>query len=307
VDGEPVFVRPGETFEIAAGVKRIDINAFVLTYQAGNPTVFYRLEGFDEGETVSRLSDLGDISYTNLNGGSYTFHYGVRDYETGEVLSEITLPIVKRYSWYQQPAVQTAMVALGLLVLAGLSALVMRIRYQRATRALQQEYEQKQRDHLQQIAYQDYLTGLYNRNYLAVWNERQASDPADPVTFVSIDLNDLKKVNDSHGHKYGDQLLCEMSGLLKRHFSGEKYAVMRIGGDEFLVLARGADSAEVGRAMEAMTAEAAGVRVSDIPVTFAYGMCTQRAEAFDFEAGLRESDLRLLENKDRFHGRTPAE
>ena len=302
-DGQPRYVRAGETCEIDAGVKRIDIRAYVLTYQTGNPFVFYRLEGFDEGETVSQLSKMGDISYTNLNGGSYTFHFGIVDYKSGEVLQEITLPIVKRHPWYELPQVRLAAALLGLLLLAGITLLIILARSRRIKRALQKEYEQKEKRHLETIAYQDYLTGLNNRNYLDVWNAQPLHPEDYPVTFVSIDMNDLKKINDRYGHKNGDMLLCEMAELLKKHFDGDAFTVMRTGGDEFLVLARGVDARRMTDRLQAMAKEGAQTAVNGIPVTFEYGICTQQEGEYDFEEGLRLSDLQMLESKNRYHGR----
>lgn len=308
-DGQSVYIHPNAPVEIDDDVKRVDINAYVLTYQTGNPFVFYYLEGFDKARTVSQLSALGDISYTNLNGGSYTFHFGILDYRTDDVVQEITLPIVKKYAWYEDSRIRVAALLAGLLLLALITLLIIRIRSRRIARALKQEYEKKERMHLQRIAYQDYLTGLYNRNYLDVWNSKGLLAGEYPVTFVSIDMNDLKKINDNFGHKEGDQLLCAMANLLKRHFAGKQYTVFRIGGDEFLVLARGVDGEQVRLLLDRMAAEGAAGSgptaefVNGIPVTFGYGLCTQREGEFNFDEGLRLSDLRMLEDKNRFHGR----
>ena len=305
LDADGRTIRPGPEGHctIDATVKRLDINAYVLTYQTGNPFVFYYLEGFDDDRTVTRLNRLGNISYTNLDGGSYTFHFGIQDYETGEVLQEITLPIFKLHPWYRRPMVQAASVLLLLALLALITLGIIRARGRRLKRALEQEYEQKEKQHLSNLAYRDYLTGLYNRNYLDVWQSRHSSDSTEPVTFVSMDINNLKVINDRFGHKNGDQLLCEMASLLKKHFSSEPYAVFRTGGDEFLILARGIDSPRMVEAMERLADEAATVFVSGLPITFGYGMCTQRGDAFDFEAGLQQSDMQLLEKKNEFHGR----
>ena len=302
-DNQTIYIDSDAVCEIAADVKRIDINAYVLTYQTGNPFVFYYLEGFDAGETVAQLSKIGDISYTNLNGGSYAFHYGIKDYETGEVLEEIVLPIVKKYALYQTPAVQLAAIMLGVVLLALLTLRIIRVRSRRIKRQLQAEYEQKEKQHLQKIAYIDYLTGLYNRNYLDVWNAQPLAAADYPLTFVSMDMNNLKKINDSYGHKNGDQLLCALAELLKKHFDGEQYTVLRTGGDEFLILAKGSNGDETRARLDRLAAEAASVSVSGIPVTFTYGLCTQGEDDFDFDDGLRLSDLEILENKNRFHGR----
>lgn len=303
-DGQPIYVRPGSPCMLESDVRRIDINAYVLTFQTGNPFVFYRLEGFDTVETFDQLSNIGDISYTNLGGGAYTFHFGIRDYKTDAVLQEITFPIVKRYAWYENPRVRLAAILLGALLLALITLLIIRARSRRITSRLQKEYEQKEKTRLQQIAYKDYLTGLSNRNYLEVWNRNPPSDGEWPVTFVSIDLNNLKVVNDIHGHADGDRLLCALADLLKKHFAEDCYAVVRTGGDEFLVLARGVDGERVRQKLEQLTKEASAEQVNGIPVTFEFGMCVQQKGQFDFDDGLRVSDLRLLESKNRFHGRT---
>ena len=300
-DNEPLYVTQDSDCTIEADTKRIDIKAYVLTYQTGNPYVFYYLEGFDDEPVVTRLSNLGDISYTNLNGGDYTFHFGIRDYQTGDVLQEITLPITKKHAWYENPVVKSASILLGLLLFVLITLLIIRVRSRRITRALQKEYEQKEREHLEEIAYNDYLTGLFNRNYLDVWNNSLPLPESYPVTFVSIDMNDLKKINDRFGHKEGDQLLCSMSGLLKKYFADERYTIFRTGGDEFLVLARQVDSEEVRGQLEKMAEEGSGMKINGIPVTFAYGLCTQRDGEFNFDEGLRVSDLEMLENKHQFH------
>ena len=59
----------------------------------------------------------------------------------------------------------------------------------------------------------------------------------------------------------------------------------------------------VEEALDRMAAEGREIRVHGIPVTFEAGICTQTAADFSFEDGLRLSDLEMLENKDRYHGR----
>jgi len=303
VDGETVYVRHGAPVELDADVKRVDINANVLTYQTGNPFVTYWLEGFDDTRTNTRLSDLGGISYTNLNGGAYTFHFGIVDYRTGEIVQSLVLPIVKRFSWYQYPWVRFAGLALGAVLVALVTLELMRRRARRAQRLMAVEFARKEKEHLERIAYRDYLTGLYNRNYLDVWNARPPQPDDFPISFVSIDMNDLKRINDQYGHKDGDQLLNEMAALLRRHFSAPDCAVFRIGGDEFLILAARMDRDAMQAALDRMAAEGRAILVHGIPVTFEAGICTQTAGDFSFEDGLRLSDLEMLENKDRYHGR----
>jgi diguanylate cyclase (GGDEF)-like protein len=93
---------------------------------------------------------------------------------------------------------------------------------------------------LEQLAFQDPLTGLLNRRAL---DERAATSfeaplgSAHPVTALAVDINDLKAVNDSAGHDAGDQLIRSVARSLATHFARFPGAlVARTGGDEFCVL-----------------------------------------------------------------------
>ena len=58
----------------------------------------------------------------------------------------------------------------------------------------------------------------------------------EPINFliVVVDINDLKIVNDTYGHEYGDKLIQRGTAILKELWSGN--SIYRIGGDEFVVV-----------------------------------------------------------------------
>lgn len=86
---------------------------------------------------------------------------------------------------------------------------------------------------LEQLSYEDALTGLNNRNrYFARLNElRHMSISSLGVIFM--DVNGLKQVNDVYGHSVGDEIIKRAANHLKTLFTSDIY---RIGGDEFVVL-----------------------------------------------------------------------
>lgn len=88
---------------------------------------------------------------------------------------------------------------------------------------------------LKKYAYTDGLTSIGNR-HACEEKLRQVNSIADVnYGIISIDLNNLKKTNDSYGHDAGDTLLKAFAGLLKDYF--EKYGFIgRMGGDEFLIV-----------------------------------------------------------------------
>ena len=98
-----------------------------------------------------------------------------------------------------------------------------------------------EKESYRKMAFHDSLTGLYNRHYLAQWQEIHAANPIYPVSFVSVDANDLKKVNDNFSHNAGDLLLKTVGDSLSEVFPQDKSIVARTGGDEFLVLCKGCD------------------------------------------------------------------
>ena len=84
----------------------------------------------------------------------------------------------------------------------------------------------------------DDLTGLYNRRRFFVLTEQYlkvAIRTKKRLLLLFIDMDDLKWINDHHGHNEGDQALIDFANILKQSFR-ESDIIARIGGDEFVVL-----------------------------------------------------------------------
>lgn len=99
----------------------------------------------------------------------------------------------------------------------------------------------KLQDKLQKLAYSDPLTGMYNRTYLmqSLLTALESSNQSrEDVVLFFLDLDRFKKINDTLGHKAGDELLCEMSKRLVA-VTRESDIIARWGGDEFVLLMSG--------------------------------------------------------------------
>ncbi len=93
---------------------------------------------------------------------------------------------------------------------------------------------QAEEEVLTRLAYNDALTGLYNR--VKAEEEFKRLDASDEAyAFVNLDLNGLKKVNDKLGHARGDEFISTFGDILKEVFS-KAGSCIRMGGDEFLVI-----------------------------------------------------------------------
>jgi diguanylate cyclase (GGDEF)-like protein len=105
----------------------------------------------------------------------------------------------------------------------------------------------------QEIAKRDNLTGLFNDRYLHIaltQTLRVCRSANRDLAMLFLDLDFFKRVNDTHGHLAGSQVLREVGGLLARHAAARGALAARYGGDEFvlvipdLALAEAVDMAE---------------------------------------------------------------
>jgi diguanylate cyclase (GGDEF)-like protein/PAS domain S-box-containing protein len=131
----------------------------------------------------------------------------------------------------------------------------------------------------------DALTGCLNRRYLERMDMELLAAPAAKCGCVFVDIDQFKRYNDEHGHLAGDRVLVQMARFLMRHIRSEE-AVVRVGGDEFVVLLVGADTARTRRVTDRLRNSA----LKSAPVPFSLGWASR-------EKG--ESLVQLVDRADR--------
>ncbi|WP_186429111.1 diguanylate cyclase [Clostridium sp. BSD9I1] len=90
---------------------------------------------------------------------------------------------------------------------------------------------------IKKLAYKDSLTGLYNRTYFdeqMIMIEENITEYA-PVSIISVDLDGLKIVNDTFGHKSGDDFLKAAANIIAKAFR-KTDVIARVGGDEVCII-----------------------------------------------------------------------
>lgn len=102
------------------------------------------------------------------------------------------------------------------------------------------------------VAYKDGLTMLDNRmSYIEEIDviERTLNKQT-VVHAVMIDVDNLKKINDSLGHRFGDTVLKKTADFIRQYFPSENCKAYRIGGDEFAVIVNGTTTETLGEQIE---------------------------------------------------------
>jgi diguanylate cyclase (GGDEF)-like protein len=153
-------------------------------------------------------------------------------------------------------------------------------------------------------ALMDPLTHLWNRRGASVLL-KAAFDSADhrgtPLTLALLDLDNFKRINDTHGHQSGDEVLRKIASRLLSAVRNED-AICRIGGDEFLVLMTDTDAPAAARIADrirqTITDTPVPTRDGAMPVSVSVGFTVRRPrDSTVTEALLERADQALMQSK----------
>ncbi len=143
---------------------------------------------------------------------------------------------------------------------------------------------------LENLAHRDALTALRNgRSYRNAVARLVASGRG--FALVIGDLDGLKRINDAHGHQAGDEALQRLARALA-HAVREDDHVARIGGDEFSILARGADAHEASALCSRLQRD-----LSELEISASFGWAIYPADGTDARTLFRQADARLYQRK----------
>jgi diguanylate cyclase (GGDEF)-like protein len=151
---------------------------------------------------------------------------------------------------------------------------------------------------LQYLSFHDELTGLKNRNFLATLLETEHTAAGSSV--FMMDLDGLKRVNDNYGHLEGDLLILGAAQMLRESFR-ETDVVARIGGDEFVVIARGCDKACADMLAARLTDKIAQHNQANtrdyLNLSLSMGHTQTPAEGESLEVAMRRADELMYQDK----------
>ena len=160
---------------------------------------------------------------------------------------------------------------------------------------------------LQESAFTDGLTGLYNRKYLEEHSKRlisQAKRDNFNIGILLLDMDHFKAVNDEYGHDIGDKVLKELSRILNETVR-ESDVIIRYGGEEFIVLLVNIKTEE--DALNVANKIRTKVKENEIDVyagsklrkTISIGLSMFPQDSNNFESVIKNADIALYEAKSK--------
>lgn len=154
---------------------------------------------------------------------------------------------------------------------------------------------------LQQELYFDALTGLHNRRYYNELIDRLNNKGVTPdFIYYSVDINQLKPVNDQLGHKAGDELIQAAGRIIRETFPEAECC--RIGGDEFVILATEHPNGNSLDALLEKTSQWRGTYKQILSISVGYASVSEDTGLSLDELSVL-ADSRMYEDKKQFYER----
>lgn len=155
--------------------------------------------------------------------------------------------------------------------------------------------EDKEKKMLIERAYTDDLTGLSNHRFCAEYLKVLENEGNKDYAVLSVDLNNLKVINDKYGHLKGDELLQKAAKVLTEAFSKEGL-VGRLGGDEFIVAIKSCDEEKVESLIKNFEKL---IEESEISLSYGYALASEIEENSSSKV-YHKADERMYEHKRKY-------
>lgn len=148
-----------------------------------------------------------------------------------------------------------------------------------------------------QISVRDELTQLFNRRGAMRMVERAFAAQAATYATILVDVDDLKGINDNHGHAAGDDFLTQVARAIRASVRDADVCA-RLGGDEFLIFASGCDLDAATEIARRILVKVGSEDPSQRSFSVSIGICVATLPEATFEAMYRCADQALYRAKD---------
>ncbi|MFW5980278.1 MAG: HD domain-containing phosphohydrolase [Halanaerobiales bacterium] len=145
------------------------------------------------------------------------------------------------------------------------------------------------------MSYHDWLTGFYNRNFLSKKLKELDNNKNHPLSIIMGDINGLKLVNDTLGHKKGDELILRTAKIIEENLR-KKDIVVRWGGDEFLIILKNTECKKAELIIDRIKKCCSKKSIEKFPISIAMG-CVEKKEDQHFACAFQKAEDMMYRNK----------
>jgi len=149
---------------------------------------------------------------------------------------------------------------------------------------------------IRELTFKDNLTGLYNRRYFETELEMLDVKRQLPLSIIMADINGLKIINDSLGHKIGDEMLIKSAEILKGETRDEDI-LARYGGDEFVLLLPKTGKAESEKIIDRIKRNLKDTKTDKLEISIALGSASKTNITQNINDILKKADNNMYQNK----------
>lgn len=156
---------------------------------------------------------------------------------------------------------------------------------------------------LENLSYIDQLTGVFNRHKLdeITDGDKLKRYNLQDISFIILDIDFFKKINDTYGHDKGDIILKDLADILKNNVKDAGF-VIRWGGEEFLIILYGYNEKNAYTLAEKIRQDAENKDNSIDKITVSLGICE-----YDFDSyknTVKKADIALYKAKELGRNKT---
>ncbi len=151
----------------------------------------------------------------------------------------------------------------------------------------------KAEEQVRYLGYHDSLTGLYNRHYFEKCKEELKE--ISPVSVIMTDVNGLKMINDTYGHKVGDEILIKYAELIRKTFKHSDL-FFRWGGDEFVIILKNTEEVKSWELCNRLTKSCSETFANEIPLSISVGV-SSKLPGEDINKAIQEAEDMMYKNK----------
>lgn len=165
---------------------------------------------------------------------------------------------------------------------------------------IEKERIQAMAKELEEMSNQDALTGAYNRRFMNSYLEREleiVSRTDAEICLMLIDIDYFKKINDTYGHNFGDEVLVGLANTI--HDNLRKYDVLvRMGGEEFVVILHSVGLTDANESAMRIKNAVEDMKFDNgVGITISIGLVQAHKED-DIESIIHRADVNLYKAKD---------